>query len=227
MAIPVGTFDVTAVQPGWFDRTLEAGGWFDVSLLAAEESSAEATVTPATASLSMAGQVPARAADNAVFAGIGAASIVGYAPTVVGSLVLEATLAPSTGSVALIGAVPAVVTGVVTEATVTPDTAIIGASGSAPWIELEATGKSVKYRNRRTKYWWDEPRKAQVDPDVTPELPPDPPPLNVVAIPDSGMGAELNRINREIADTSAKLEAYRRKRAKRREEEAIIALLAA
>lgn len=182
-----------------------------------------ATLLPGTATVGFAGNSPAALAENQIGATTGLVSLVGYAP----SIVTESIVIPSVGAVAFLGAIPAVVTSEVTEATVTPDTAILGASGSIPWIELEATGKSAKYRNRRTKYWWDEPSKAQVDPDVTPELPPDPPPLNVVAIPDSGMGVELNRINQEIAATSAKLEAYRRKRARRREEEAIIALLAA
>jgi len=288
-----GLFDKSLVPQGWFSENQQIAGWFDSSLLANAAGGSTATVTPATAALTIAGQIPAKAADRTVTPllgaasmlgqavtlstqttaeatitpvlglvtvngqavslqslttvapGVGAVSFAGYSPSAlresgigattglvslvgyVPSLATEALVSPSVGAVAFLGAVPAVVTSEVAEATVTPDTAILGASGSIPWIELEAAGKSAKYRNRRTKYWWDEPSKAQVDPDVTPELPPNPPPLNVVAIPDSGMGAELNRINREIADTSAKLEAYRRKRARRREEEAIIALLAA
>lgn len=182
-----------------------------------------ATLLPGTATVGFAGYSPAALAENQIGATTGFISVLGYAP----SLTLEAVIAPSTGAVALLGYVPAVdAGGIVVEATVTPDTAILGASGFIPFVENEATGKSAKYRNRRTKYWYEEPKLPPI-PVVTPSLPESPPALNVVAIPDSGMGAEINRANLEIASVSTKLEAFRRRRAKRREEEAIIALLAA
>jgi len=181
------------------------------------------TLLPGTATVGFAGYSPAALAENQIGATTGFISVLGYAP----SLTLEAVITPSTGAVALLGYVPAVdAGGIVVEATVTPDTAILGASGFIPFVENEATGKSAKYRNRRTKYWYDEP-KLPDPPVVTPSLPENPPALNVVAIPQSEIGAEIERVNREIADASQKLEAYRRRRAKRREEEAIIALLAA
>lgn len=182
----------------------------------------EGTASPTTATLTVNGLSVTQQTLAVLLPSVSTLGFAGYAHT----LALEAVIAPTTGAVALLGPAPAISTGAVVEATITPDTAILGASGSIPWIELEATGKSAKYRNRRTKYWYDEP-KLPDQPVVTPALPENPPALNVVAIPDSDMGAEINRVNREIADVSQKLEAYRRRRAKRREEEAIIALLAA
>lgn len=190
--------------------------------LSAAAGTVEATVSPTLATLTVNGLSVTQQTLAVLLPNTSTLAFAGY----IASIAAEAIISPTIGAVALLGPAPAITTGGVTEATITPDAAILGASGSVPWIELEATGKSAKYRNRRTKYWYDEP-KLPDQPVVTPALPENPPALNVVAIPDSDMGAEINRVNREIADVSQKLEAYRRRRAKRREEEAIIALLAA